>query len=305
MNAINKKEPAPWIKDVKKMTRSSVALAVIGVIVIITYDWKHSAIALMAALASLGVGCSLGFLFGIPKTVRGDSSVKSNSSADTGSSAKLQDNTNLEEISDWLTKILVGATLVQFNNLKTALRHLAQMLATGMQDPTAEPFALFLFIYFGIVGFLAGYLYTRLYLPGALSRAAKVELEKVQDQLEQITNMLDSDPNKGKFGGKSSTNDRKLSALVEQDPRSDEHFIIRAEVVSINPDRPLNAPVLFHLHPSFKPSTLKVEPKDNSARLEKSSWGAFTIGVEVPGEETRLELDLSELPGAPAKFKAR
>jgi hypothetical protein len=44
-------------------------------------------------------GCILGFLFGIPKVL------KESSSSTVGS---FSDNANLEEISDWLTKIIVG-----------------------------------------------------------------------------------------------------------------------------------------------------------------------------------------------------
>jgi hypothetical protein len=76
-------------------------------------------------------------------------------------------NTNLEQISDWLTKIIVGVGLVQLTVIPGKLRSLADYLATAFGTP-AVPSALVMTIifYFGIFGFLLGYLWARLYLMG-------------------------------------------------------------------------------------------------------------------------------------------
>jgi hypothetical protein len=57
------------------------------------------------AIASAATGYLLGFLFGISRSLQGGDSSESNSQSFPG-------NTNLEQISDWLTKILVGVGLV-------------------------------------------------------------------------------------------------------------------------------------------------------------------------------------------------
>jgi len=48
---------------------------------------------------------------------------------------------------------------------------------------------------------------------------------------------------------------------------------------------------------------------DGVATLKRVSWGAFTMGAEVPrakGQVVRLELDLAhDVPGAPEKFRNR
>jgi hypothetical protein len=76
-------------------------------------------------------------------------------------------NTNLEQISDWLTKIIVGVGLVQLTVIPGKLRSLADYLATAFGTP-AVPSALVMTIifYFGIFGFLLGYLWARIYLKG-------------------------------------------------------------------------------------------------------------------------------------------
>ena len=66
---------------------------------------------------------SLGFIFGIPRTLgRARSAPVATVSEQGGrpaaeSHALLAANTNLEHISDWLTTLLVGATLVQVRNI--------------------------------------------------------------------------------------------------------------------------------------------------------------------------------------------
>jgi hypothetical protein len=60
--------------------------------------------------------------------------------------------------------------------------------------------------------------------------------------------------------------------------------------------------VFFHLHPTFQPSTVRVVPRDNEARLTLRAWGAFTVGVTFEGDDARLELDLAECQGAPSWF---
>ena len=41
------------------------------------------------------------------------------------------------------------------------------------------------------------------------------------------------------------------------------------------------------------------------ARLTVSAWGAFTVGVLMDDGSTELELDLSQVPSAPALFRSR
>jgi len=74
-------------------------------------------------------------------------------------------NTNLEQISDWLTKIIVGVGLVQLSTLPGKLRALAGYFATAFgAEPVAPSVVLAIQGYFGIFGFLLGYLWARLYL---------------------------------------------------------------------------------------------------------------------------------------------
>ena len=74
-------------------------------------------------------------------------------------------NTNLVEISDWLTKIIVGVGLFQLSTLPGKLKSLAGYFATAFGTPAAPPSLVMAILgYFAIFGFLLGYLWARIYL---------------------------------------------------------------------------------------------------------------------------------------------
>jgi hypothetical protein len=78
-------------------------------------------------------------------------------------------NTNLEQISDWLTKILVGVSLTQIAEIRDGLVSLTAFAAQGLGPQSqGQVFAFALLSYSAVLGFLFGYLWTRLFLAGAL-----------------------------------------------------------------------------------------------------------------------------------------
>jgi hypothetical protein len=156
-------------------------------------------VALMTAGAAMSVGGLLGFLFGVPhtrdnpqsdsdsKTKEGESKTKADTSATT-----YRPNTSLEQISDWLTKMLVGVGLVEVKAIPPQLARLAAFIALGLgNNDQARVFALSLSAYFGLGGFVFGFLWARLYLPKWFREADKVEqLEKKISHLEANSRAL-------------------------------------------------------------------------------------------------------------------
>lgn len=94
-------------------------------------------VSLAVAFAATMVGALLGFLFGIPRSLQQDApsmppTVDSSQSSGKTKLAALQafrSNTSLEEISDWLTKIIIGIGLVQFQTFVTYLYKAALIAA--------------------------------------------------------------------------------------------------------------------------------------------------------------------------------
>jgi hypothetical protein len=134
--------------------------------------WTVFASALMLACAAVLVGGTIGFLFGIPRTLTGDLGPELPLGADRNSVLRYGANTNLEQISDWLTKILVGIGIAQFGAIRRGAGRLFTALAPSLGgQPTSVAFAGALMVYFGLLGFLTAWLLTRLFLAPALSEA--------------------------------------------------------------------------------------------------------------------------------------
>jgi hypothetical protein len=110
------------------------------------------------------------------------------------------------------------------------------------------------------------------------------------------------DPQKGKWGGQSENDGRRLTADVYAQENG--WFLIGLDLERFE-GLPLEGEVEFHLHPSFHPSIVRVRVHNDHAVLKLPAWGAFTIGASADGGRTRLELDLAQLPDAPELFRSR
>ncbi|HEY2292288.1 MAG TPA: pYEATS domain-containing protein [Thermoanaerobaculia bacterium] len=150
----------------------------------------------------------------------------------------------------------------------------------------------------------------RRYTPLPFDRTGEADgLAVLIKSLKRVTRAEDSarrwdpeDPQKGQWGGSSSANGRQLSAQVR--PLSDDWFEVELEVSSSS-SHPLVGSVEFHLHPTFFEPIRRVEADDGRARVRLGAWGAFTVGAICDDGRTTLELDLSQNPSFPERFRAR
>ena len=126
---------------------------------------------LYASAACLAAGAGLGFLFGIPHA--GAPRVTDSNNGTTTPDSGYQSSTSLEQIADWLTKIIVGVGLVELSRIYEFFKTAVKFLAAALGEPlaTASACAATTLVFFPIVGFLGCYLITRLYLAAALVRA--------------------------------------------------------------------------------------------------------------------------------------
>ncbi len=131
---------------------------------------KSLAAILCGAAGAFVSGAVVGFIFGIPRAVQVQ--VTGGGSGHISQSSYTP-NTNLERVSEWLTGIIVGLTLVQFDRIRHYFLFAARslMAALGQQEIF---FAAALLIFFSLAGFLTAYLWTRLRLIGDLNRADDV-----------------------------------------------------------------------------------------------------------------------------------
>lgn len=139
---------------------------------------------LLVAAAFLALGMLLGFLFGVPRSAQEPTAAAPPAQSGTANN-RIKVNTNLEQISDWLTKILVGVGLTQLGQIPTLLANLAGFIAKGLNNASSDQlFATSVILYFFICGFFTGYLLTRLFLAGAFLVADNMSEEAVRQSQE-------------------------------------------------------------------------------------------------------------------------
>jgi hypothetical protein len=132
------------------------------------------------------LGGLVGFLFAIPRSSNSEDEQITTAS---GEGFSTRANTNLEQISDWLTKILVGVGLTQIGNVPEAASELGSVLAPLFGRGASAPvFAIAFFVYFSLSGFLLGYFWTRVFLPRALRLGELAAVIEQASRAEAVSN---------------------------------------------------------------------------------------------------------------------
>jgi len=134
---------------------------IIGLVVIIGYSLNLSNfglklmfILILLGLASFVSGFFLGNLFGIPKRIDEKDS-------------EYHISNNLTDISDWLTKIIIGLGLVEIKAIPSVLYSLGIFVQKETDgESSIKVFSVCCTIYFSIFGLYFGYNYMRLFLSG-------------------------------------------------------------------------------------------------------------------------------------------
>lgn len=160
---------------------------VIGVIAILFVAWfMHQkdgflpvlGLSLIIALAAVMAGGFLGFLFGIPKSQQRTDS----------KGEDFQNNTNLEQISDWLTKIIVGVSLIELAKIEKRLIALTKELADGFKDymtiDFAQTYAGSILAFYAVCGFLFMYIWCMLYYLPLLNNKLAQKIKEVESNSE-------------------------------------------------------------------------------------------------------------------------
>lgn len=160
--------------------------------------WDLFGLLIIVAFACILLGGLLGFLFAIPRLNKNYTPPE-----DHDRSTKYLPNTNLEDVSDWLTKIIIGVTLTQLGKIPGYLQNVVDYLIDNsglmLQLDSAGPFLIALIIYSFIAGFIIGYFYTRIYLPNLFSimeenKRQKVEIAHWKEEVKRKEEQLCSHP---------------------------------------------------------------------------------------------------------------
>lgn len=199
-------------------------------------------VALLVAAAALACGAMVGFLFGIPRILedrpqRGDIPTV------------LRPNTNLEQISDWLTKILVGVGLVQFGAIGGALNRLIDSIAAAFRPaPYAAVLAGTLVVLPTVIGFLISYIGARTWLFEMLNQFDSGIASFVRHQVHQAVAPVQAEVEQVQQNQRTL---RELLTLVDTqlDPRDPE------------PDRGILADILAKATPGQREHAFRITRK--------------------------------------------
>lgn len=207
-------EDIPWVNTI-------VIGMLAGVLGILVYSWAERswivlACSLLVAVAAVIAGALVGFIFGIPKSIA--TATSSAASGTATATSEYQGNSNLEQISDWLTKILVGAGLVQLGSIRDEFNALGSRLASsGCMGSCGWIVGPSIIIAYVVSGFLLAYLWARIYMACALTgghgRAGGARAEAGAGQAQATageandgtTETVASDSNDGSTGSVSDS----------------------------------------------------------------------------------------------------
>lgn len=139
---------------------------------------------LLIAMAAFAAGGFFGFLFGIPRSVLSGRTA----------GGYFRSSTSLEEIADWLTKILVGLGLASLGTLATRIGDLVNFFAPALgSNSNTDAVTLAILMLFSFSGFLLFYLTTRVHLAREFARAEE-ELQREKEKVEAVVTTLKEKP---------------------------------------------------------------------------------------------------------------
>lgn len=130
------------------------------------YGPSYAPAGLLLAICSGIIGTFFGFLFGIPRSLAAGDGGSSGGSP-RSSRQRYATNTNLEQISDWLTKAILTMSLVGATSIWRGSQDAANIIAPLVApagEASAVAFVLVVWYLFLVNGFLGGYLWTRVAL---------------------------------------------------------------------------------------------------------------------------------------------
>ncbi|TDN39152.1 hypothetical protein A8B98_20450 [Hymenobacter sp. UV11] len=239
---------------------------------------------MLLALCCLSAGGVVGFLFGIPHVSPATQPVGSGANGST-----TQPSTSLEQVSDWLTKIIIGVGLVELSEIANHLATLGKLIgrAAGINMVVPQ----LLVVIFAVIGFLAAYIWTRIYYANIQARAdnrvedldrrtAAIE-ERTQQLATEATEtkalVIDSNQRTLDTAAATSTLQAQTDALQTQGAAQNaEQATVLRQAIRSNAAKTVAAPVL----PPQTDAALTTPPDQWNQQLAKFMAAPATAGTD-------------------------
>lgn len=143
---------------------------------------QHNTLQTIALAGTIGMGAfvaggAIGFLFALPRSVTVAVPAAGGGHSRELRGVTVRPNTNLEEVSDWIVKIIIGLTLTQLGKIPSSAARLFALLGRSLGgSPQDTAFIGSIVIFGSIAGFLLGWLSTRMFI-GRWMAASDLPLE--------------------------------------------------------------------------------------------------------------------------------
>ncbi|NII29798.1 hypothetical protein HB364_32270 [Pseudoflavitalea sp. X16] len=229
--------------------------------------------------ASLAAGGFLGFIFGIPSLLQ-------NQNVNQEKATTFKYNDNLVQISDWLTKIIVGVGLTQLNKIPAKVGQLGDHLKESFGGEVwGRNASLFITFYFLLFGFLIIYFWTRTDFTTIMKKTdddineVKKENAQIKEEIKDVKeeNELVKTEIKQVKAENEQVKDTIITSKSKEEIDKNEHA---SDVTSL--------PVLENTMPdplkqALADLTIKVKeelakrPVTDTEDLQKNRWGGVPI----------------------------
>ena len=234
---------------------------------------------LMAGVAAATGGMMMGFLFAIPSA----GAPGPNGADGKGGNQGLgyQPSTHLEEVVDWLTKIIVGVGLVELKGIGRGLVAFGLLVVDAVKPqvvPGVGLLAQLTVVDFAVIGFLASFVWTRLHYPAiqvGTDLGVLELLRGLQDDIKSVAEVATAPVDAG------------VKVQIEPPPESSgSEDVVFSKIAEFQ-----KAPKVFESDPNFVifagyPTTSKT--RKITGRIDKSMQRALILSVRVEaiGEST-------------------
>lgn len=244
----------------------------------------------LISLASLLCGLLVGFIFGLPRVMSENISVYSN---------MYGDNSNLDQISDWLLKLLIGVGLVELSKFPGIFKGIVDYLDVTFKFNGSGVVGASLLIIFSVSGFLVGYLCTR--------RFAALLFMKGLSGLHVIEESMDNDKEEIKKNTLGLVSENRK--IIESIQNNQENFCKWMEKVTIQVNLFEKSQKNYSKTNTGDPSLQEIldcrYPVDGDRCLEKIQNLESKINKQVEERVSKKALSTQDSPNNCSDAKAK
>ena len=262
----------------------AIIIMAVGLVFQLTYGFSSGtqpgssiSILFLISVAMASPGGILGLIFGIPRQLpapdNDSNATRQSLAAEPSGHVRMAFNTNLQDVSDWVTKLIVGISLVELTNILSFFHRNVTAISqeTGMQKAVIAS----VILYYLVVGFIMTYYWTQTNLWREMLQLYKEMLQsadevrrsggEVKRQAEEVKETI-------------SEQERRTEALKERvSEQARMQIIVQARNALNNRDVDVSQK---RMHRTYLDEILREEPTNRDAAITRARYAEEEFGQE-------------------------